>query len=85
MTHQAVEVGPGRVQYLFTGFPEQADQNMDARHEVLVFLQEPHTVSDIADALNLSKNYVVNLIGKYRSQIESVGFRGHQKIYWAKS
>ena len=83
MTHQAVEVGPGRTQYIFTGHPASEPQG-GAKHPVIDFLAQPHTAFEISEHFGYSRPYVTQVLCKHRSQIVGVGMRGHEKIYRAK-
>ena len=83
MTHQAVEVGLGRTQYIFTEWAAEVVAERP-RHPVLAFLQIPRTAVEIAEQFNYSKAYVTQLLGTYRQHIEGAGFVGHSKIYRAK-
>jgi hypothetical protein len=86
MTHQAVEVGLGRTQYIFTGWPDVQGRAADGveRPAIVQYLDQPHTAREISQDLSLTPAYVANLLYKHRASIEAVGYIGHRKIYRAK-
>ena len=86
MTHRAVEVGPGRTQYIFTGWPDaqgRAEAGVE-RPAIVQYLDQPHTAREISQDLSLTPAYVANLLYKHRAHIQTAGFIGHRKIYRAK-
>ncbi len=87
MTHAAVEVGPGRTQYIFTGWPDvhgRADAGVE-RPAIVQYLDQPHTAREISQDLNLTPAYVTNLLYKHRASIETVRYIGHRKVYRSKA